>query len=127
MKTENEVSGFILDTSIKLHQDLGPGLLESIYEVVLAQRLRNAGLKVETQKPISFIFDGITFENGFKVDLLVEDLVVIELKSVEVLAPVHSKQLLTYLKLMNLHLGLLINFGAPILRNGYHRIINGYK
>ncbi len=126
-RTENEISGVILTESIKLHQELGPGLLESVYEVILTERLRKAGLKVETQKPITFVFDGMTFDNGFRVDLLVEDMVVIELKSVETLMPVHHKQLLTYLKLMHLHLGLLINFGAPMLKNGFHRIVNGYQ
>lgn len=126
-KNENEISGIILDTSIKLHQELGPGLLESVYEVILAERLRKAGLRVETQKPVTFVFDEITFDNGFRVDLLVEDTVVVELKSVESVAPVHYKQLLTYLKLMHMHLGLLINFGAPVLKNGFHRIVNGYE
>ncbi len=123
---ENVISGIILDHCIKIHKELGPGLLESVYEVVLAERLRRVGVKVELQKPVSFTFDGIIFDNGFRIDLLVEDCVVVELKSVEILAPVYSKQVLTYLKLMNLHLGLLINFGAPTLKQGFHRILNGY-
>jgi iron complex transport system substrate-binding protein len=123
---ENVISGIILDQCIKIHRDLGPGLLESVYEVVLAERLRRAEIRVESQKPVSFSFDGMVFDNGFRIDLLVEDCIVVELKSVEVLAPVHSKQVLTYLKLMNLHLGLLINFGAPTLKQGFHRILNGY-
>ena len=123
---ENVISGIILDQSIKIHKELGPGLLESVYQVVLAERLKREGLRVESQKPVSFTFDGLVFENGFRIDLLVEDCVVVELKSVEVLAPVYSKQVLTYLKLMNLHLGLLINFGAPTLKQGFHRILNGY-
>ncbi len=87
---------------MKIHQDLGPGLLESVYEIILAEKLKIAGLKVEVQKPISFTYDGIVIDNGFRVDLLVEYQVVVELKSVETLAPVHHKQLLTYLKILHL-------------------------
>lgn len=124
MREIDEITGEIVDAAVKLHQGLGPGLLESVYEAVLARALAKRGLKVECQKPVVFEYDGMRFDDGFRVDLLVEDRVVIELKSVEQLAPVHSKQLLTYLRLLNLPVGLLINFGAPTLRQGLHRVVN---
>jgi len=124
MRALDDITGEIIDVSIKLHQDLGPGLLESVYESLLSKILIRRGLTVERQKLICFEYDGIYFEDGFRVDLLVEERVVIELKSVEKLAPVHSKQLLTYLRLMNLPLGLLINFGAATLKEGLNRIVN---
>jgi iron complex transport system substrate-binding protein len=123
----DEVTGEIVDAAYKIHVGLGPGLLESVYEVVLAAELERRGLSVERQRPVSFQFDGITFDEGFRVDLLVDERVVVELKSVETLAPVHSKQLLTYLKLLDLEVGLLINFGAPTLKEGLHRIVNNYQ
>jgi iron complex transport system substrate-binding protein len=99
-------------------------LLESVYEVVLARSLERRGYKVERQKTIRFEYDGMIFEEGFRVDLFVEDRVVVELKSVEKLAPVHGKQLLTYLRLMRLPVGLLINFGGNTLKEGLHRVVN---
>jgi len=123
MKEIDDITGEIVDTALKVHQGLGPGLLESVYESVLAKALEKRGLRVERQKPISFVYDDILFDEGFRVDLLVDDRVVVELKSVEKLAPVHSKQLLTYLRLMNLPVGLL-NFGASTLKEGLHRIVN---
>jgi iron complex transport system substrate-binding protein len=110
-----------------VHVALGPGLLESVYEAILAAELRKRGLTVDRQRPVSFEFDGMTFEEGFRVDLLVDERVVVELKSVEALVPVHWKQVLTYLKLLNLEVGLLINFGAPTLKEGLHRIVNNYQ
>lgn len=124
MRTLDEVTGEIIDASIKLHQDLGPGLLESVYEVILEKVLVRSGYTVERQKPICFEYDGISFSDGFRVDLLVDGRVVVELKSVEKLAPVHSKQLLTYLRLMNLPVGLLINFGSATLKEGLQRVVN---
>jgi iron complex transport system substrate-binding protein len=124
MKEIDDITGEIVDTALKVHQGLGPGLLESVYESVLAKALEKRGLSVERQQPISFVFDDIPFDEGFRVDLLVDDRVVVELKSVEKLAPVHSKQLLTYLRLMNLPVGLLLNFGASTLKEGLHRIVN---
>jgi GxxExxY protein len=124
MKTLDEITDAIIAEAIRIHKELGPGLLESVYEVVLARALERRGLRVERQKTVVFEFDGIRFEEGFRVDLLVEDCVVIELKSVETLAPVHGKQLLTYIRLMNLSLGLLINFGASTLKEGLQRIVN---
>lgn len=120
----DEITGSIIDTSMKIHTQLGPGLLESVYEVVLAKSLAKKGLTVERQKPVSFNYDGLVFEEGFRVDLLIENRVIVELKSVEKISSVHNKQLLTYLRLMNLPVGLLINFGAATLKEGLHRIVN---
>ena len=122
----DELTGLIVDTAFHVHRELGPGLLESVYEMVLAAALQRRGLHVERQKPVAFTYGGMTFDEGFRVDLLVDERVVVELKSVEKLAPVHSKQLLTYLRLMKLPVGLLINFGAGTLKEGLHRIVNGY-
>jgi GxxExxY protein len=120
----DEITGTIVDAALKIHVGLGPGLLESVYEAVLAKSLERSGLKVERQKAITLHYDGMVFDEGFRVDLLVENTVVVELKSVEELAPVHSKQVLTYLRLMDLRIGLLINFGAPTLKEGLNRIVN---
>lgn len=120
----DDITGSIIDTSMKIHTKLGPGLLESVYEIVLAKSLMQQGVAVERQKPVTFSFEGMVFEEGFRVDLLVESQVIVELKSIEKLAPVHSKQLLTYLRLMNLPVGLLINFGAATLKEGLQRIVN---
>ena len=120
----DKITGAIIDSSIKIHRELGPGLLESVYEVVLARTLERRGHLVERQKPISFEYDGMQFTEGFRTDLLVDGVVIIEIKSVEKLAPVHSKQLLTYLRLMNLNVGLLINFGGATLKEGLHRIVS---
>ena len=122
----DDITGQIVDAAYKLHTRLGPGLLEAVYEMVLARELERRGLKVERQRAVSFEFDGLRFDDGFRVDLLVEDVVVVELKSVETLAPVHSKQVLTYLRLLNLPVGLLLNFGAATMKEGLHRIVNDY-
>jgi len=124
MRDLDEITGAIVNSAMKIHMDLGPGLLESVYEVLLARALEKQGLRVERQRDVSFVYDGVGFELGFRIDLLIEGLVVIELKSLEKLAPVHSKQLLTYLRLMNLPVGLLINFGGVTLKEGLHRIVN---
>jgi GxxExxY protein len=124
MRELDDITGAIVDTSVHIHRDLGPGLLESVYEVVLARALERRGFQVERQKPIRFEYDGMVFEEGFRTDLLIDGRVVVELKSVEKLAPVHSKQLLTYLRLMHLPVGLLINFGGATLKEGLHRIVN---
>ena len=120
----NEISGIALDEAIRLHREIGPGVLESVYEAVLAKRLDRRGLVVERQKIVPLTIDGEDFGEVFRVDLLVNKLVVVELKSVEELHPVHFKQVLTYLRLLGLPLGLLINFGGPILKQGFHRIAN---
>jgi iron complex transport system substrate-binding protein len=121
----DEITGEIVDAAFKLHTGLGPGLLESVYETVLARELERRGLQVERQKPISFDFDGLHLNDCFRVDLMVEGSVVIEIKSVESLSPVHPKQVLTYLRLLRLPVGLLINFGAPRFKDGVRRIVNG--
>ncbi len=120
----NDITGNIVDACIKLHISLGPGLLESIYEVVLVRDLERRGLKVERQKPVSFEYDGMHFTDALRVDVLVESTVVLELKSVERILPVHPKQVLTYLRLLNLPVGFLVNFGAPTMKEGLHRIVN---
>lgn len=122
---ENDVSAVVLDAAIAVHRALGPGLLESVYEVALAHVLRQRGLRVARQVPISITYEGITFDEGFRADLIVEDLVLIELKSLERVAAVHKKVVLTYLRLSGLRLGLLVNFGAPVLIEGYERLVNG--
>ena len=124
MKEIDDITGSIVDAAMKIHIELGPGLLESLYEAVLAKALQKRGYKVERQKTIRFEYDGILFEEGFRADLVIEDQVIVELKSVEKLAPVHSKQLLTYMRLMNLSVGFLINFGAATLKEGLHRVVN---
>lgn len=113
-----------VDCGFKLHQRLGPGLLESVYEAVLADSLARRGVAVERQKPVSILFDGISINEGFRADLLLEEALLIELKSVEQIAPVHGKQVLTYLRLLDLPLGLLMNFGAATFREGIKRIAN---
>ena len=122
---ENQLSKIILDAAFKVHTRTGPGLLESVYEIMLAHELRKAGLRVERQITVPIHYDELTFDEGFRADLLVEDKVIVELKSVEQLARVHSKQLLTQLRLSNRKLGLLVNFGEIHLKNGIERIVNG--
>lgn len=114
----------VIDTAYHLHRELGQGLLESVYETLLCYSLGSLGLGVERQKPISLHYRQIEIPDAFRVDLLVEGQLVIELKSAESLAPVHYKQLLTYLRVLHLPLGLLINFGAPLLKEGLRRVIN---
>ncbi len=123
--TENQISKIILDAAFKVHTRTGPGLLESVYEVTLAHELRKAGLQVERQVAIPIRYDDLTFDEGFRADLLVENKVIVELKSVEQLLKVHSKQLLTQLRLSDRRLGLLINFGEVHLKNGIERVVNG--
>lgn len=122
-----EVSAEIVDAAFHLHRDLGPGLLESVYEVILTKQLEKRGLHVERQKNVAVTYDGLMFDLGFRADLLVENVVLVELKSLENLAPVHGKQVLTYLRLLNLSLGLLINFGAATFKEGIKRIVNHHN
>ena len=124
-RTENEIAKEVVDAAFKVHTSLGPGLLESVYEAILARELSSRGLTVSRQLPIPIHYDGLTFEEGFRADLIVDDLVIVELKSVEQLAPLHKKQLLTYLSLADKRLGLLINFGAPVIKEGIVRVANG--
>ncbi len=124
MKEEDVLAKRVLDEAFRLHTELGPGLLESVYEQVLAARLRKAGLQVETQKSISIVVDDLTIPEAFRADLVIEGKLIVELKSVEEMKPVFAKQLLTYLRLSGLKLGLLLNFGAPSLKNGIERVAN---
>ena len=123
----NHLTGAAWDCAMQLHTDLGPGLLESVYEELLAAELRRMGYTVEQQKPISFKYKGTILHDAFRVDLLIESTVIIELKSVEQIMPVHCKQLLTYLRLLDLPVGLLLNFGAARLKEGTRRIINAQR
>ena len=122
MKEEDVLAKRVLDEAFRLHTELGPGLLESVYESVLAARLRKAGLQVETQKTIPIVVDDLTIPDAFRADLVVGGKLIVELKSVEEMKPVFAKQLLTYLRLSGLKLGLLLNFGAPSLKNGIERV-----
>ena len=124
MSELDEITGNIVDAAFRVHLQLGPGLLESVYEVVLARELERRGFKVIRQQVVPFEYDGMRFDEGLKVDLMVADRVVVELKSVERLAPVHRKQVLTYLRLLRLPVGFLINFGAGALKEGLHRVVN---
>jgi GxxExxY protein len=124
MRDVNELTGQIVDTAYRLHSRIGPGLLESVYETILAHALEKQGMWVERQKPVPFEWDGMRIEEACRLDLLVEGQVVVELKSTEKLIPVHQKQVLTYLRLLDLPVGLLINFGAASLKDGMQRIIN---
>ena len=125
--TENEIAKIIVDVAYHVHKRLGPGLLESVYETVLAYELKKRGLRVERQVPVAIVYDEIKFDEGFRADLIVEDKVIAELKSVENVVPVHKKQLLTYLRLTDKRLGLLINFGSELIRDGISRVVNGLK
>ena len=126
MRDIDEISGEVLNVALRLHRDLGRGLLESVYEALLAARLRASGLMVEQQKTIGAEFESIRFEAAFRADLVVEGRLPVEVKSVERLMPVHSKQLLTYLRLMKQPVGLLLNFGGATLKEGVRRIVNDY-
>ncbi len=120
----DDVTSKIIEASIQIHRDLGPGLLESVYQAVLERALTRQGLKFEAQLPVSFEYEGVRYREAFRADLLVERLVLVELKSVEALAYVHHKQVLTYLRLLNVPVGLLINFNGPTLKRGLRRIVN---
>lgn len=121
----NDISGDIVDAAIAIHRKFGPGLLESAYELVLVAELRRRGHRVESQVPISLEYEGIKVENAFRIDVLVDNQVIVELKSTESFAPVHAKQLKTYLILADRRLGLLLNFGMESMKDGIKRILNG--
>lgn len=123
---ENEITGMILDSCIQIHRELGPGLFESVYEEILAYELEKHGLIVERQRGVEVEWDGRNMGLGFRADLIVESKVIIELKSVEKLDKVHFKQLQTYLQLTGIRVGLLINFNETLLKDGFHRVVNGY-
>jgi len=122
---ENEIGTIIVDTAVYLHKKLGPGLFESVYEVILTKLLSKKGLNVQRQVSIPIEFEGECFSEGFRADLFVDGKVIIELKSVEKITPVHKKQLLTYLKLTNTKLGYILNFGEELMKKGIVRIVNG--
>ena len=122
---ENEIGAIVVDTAVYLHKKLGPGLLETVYEVVLMKLLTKKGLHVQRQVSVPIEFEGEHFDEGFRIDLFVEGKVIIELKSVEKINAAHKKQLLTYLKLTNTKLGFILNFGSELMKDGIERIING--
>jgi GxxExxY protein len=124
-RDKEELSRIVVNCAFRMHVEIGPGLLESVYEAVLEKLLLEKGIKVSRQKTIPIEVMGLSINEGFRADLIVEDILLIELKSVEKLAPVHFKQVLTYLRLLNLPLGLLINFGAATFKEGCKRIVNG--
>jgi GxxExxY protein len=121
---ENDISKILVDCCFKVHTELGPGLLESVYEEVLSYEIIKRGLNLERQKGIPVVYDNLRMEIGFRADIIVENKVIIELKSIEAIAPVHSKQLLTYLKLTGMKLGLLVNFNEALIKDGIKRIVN---
>ncbi|MHC4458276.1 MAG: GxxExxY protein [Planctomycetota bacterium] len=122
---ENSIAKQIVDAAFQVHQKLGPGLVESVYETVLGYELEKRGFSIQRQKSIPITYDKLVFEEGFRADIMVEDTVIVELKSVESIKPVHKKQLLTYLRLTDKKLGLLINFGSALIKDGIFRIVNG--
>lgn len=122
-----ELSAIVVDCGYKLHVEAGPGLLETVYEVVLAKMIEAHGIRVRRQVPVAIRLMGLQFDEGFRADLIVADVLLIELKSVENLSPVHSKQVLTYLRLLDLPLGLLLNFGAATFKEGCKRIVNRHE
>jgi GxxExxY protein len=121
----NEISAIIVDTAVNVHRALGPGLLESVHLHVMAHELRHRNLTVETEVPVPVIWHGERFEIGFRADMIVADLIVVELKSVESILPVHKKQRLTYVRLAGKKLGLLLNFGSEMMKDGIFRVVNG--
>jgi GxxExxY protein len=125
MITEEEISKIVFESALKVHKALGPGLLESAYEECLFYELKKTGLKVEKQKPLPLIYEEVNLEIGYRIDIIIENKFIVEVKSVELLNDVHLAQLLTYLKLSSCKLGLLINFNVKLLKNGVRRVING--
>ncbi len=123
--SENELARIVVDVAYQIHRRLGPGLLESAYQAIMAYELRQRGLHVETEVPIPVVWGDVQLEIGFRVDLWVERLLLVELKSIDALVPVHKKQMLTYLRLTDTRLGLLINFGAELIKEGIVRLVNG--
>ena len=127
MRDSEEISGDVLDVALRLHKQLGPGLLETVYETVLAAKLAEMGYAVARQVPVDFEFEGLRFEAAFRIDLLVEGRLLVEVKSVDQLHAAHAKQLLTYLRLTDQPVGLLINFGGATLKEGVRRLVNDYR
>jgi len=127
MRDIDDLTGDVLDVALRLYRDLGPGLLESVYVALLARRLAALGYGVLTQQPIAAEFEDLRIEAAFRADLLIDGRLLVEVKSVERLLPIHSKQLLTYLRLMKQPVGLLLNFGGETLKEGVRRIVNDYR
>ena len=125
--THNELARIVVDVALMIHRKLGPGLLESVYLVILEHELQKHGLHVEREVPVPIVWEDVQLDIGFRADLIVEGKVIVELKSVEQVAPVHKKQVLTYLRVADKRLGLLINFGAALLKDGIHRVANGLE
>lgn len=125
--THNEITEAIIGAAIEIHRCLGPGLLESVYHRVLAYELRQRGLRVDLEVPIPVVWKDVRLEIGFRADMVIEGLVIVELKSIESITPVHKKILLTYLRLADKRVGLLINFSMAVLRDGIHRVVNGFE
>ncbi len=123
--SENEIAKIIVDLCVKIHKALGPGLLESVYEAALAYELKKLGIKFASQVDIPIVYDEITMDIGFRADVIVDNQVIVELKSIEKVNPIHKKQLLTYLRLSKKKLGLLVNFNVELIKNGITRIANG--
>ena len=123
----DEITGTVVDAAISIHKEFGPGLLETVYEAVLCSELQRRGLQVKRQVPVPVRYRDLKFDEGFRADAIVEDKVILELESVEKVSVVHKKQLLTYLKLSGLKLGLLLNFGEALMRQGITRIVNGLE
>ncbi|MGT2515847.1 GxxExxY protein [Sphingomonas panni] len=126
MRNIDEISGDVVNVALRLHRDLGPGLLEIVYEAVLAAKLTEMGYAVVRQRPIDIEFEGLRFEAAFRIDLIVDERLLVEIKSVERLTAVHAKQLLTYLRLTRQPVGLLINFGGATLKEGLRRLVNNH-
>ncbi len=124
---ENEIGTTLLEAAIHIHRELGPGLLETVYEVILARELSDRGLMVQRQVPVPIVFKGIRFDEGFRADIIIENKVLLELKSVERIVPAHKKQVQTYLRLTGLKLGYLLNFGEAVLKSGITRCVNGLE
>lgn len=127
MQDIDRISGDVVDVAIAIHRQLGPGLLESVYEAILAGKLSALGYVVARQVPVEIEYDGMQFENAFRIDLLIDGRLILEIKSLERLAPVHAKQLLTYLRLMKQPVGLLLNFGGETMKEGVRRLVNNYN
>ncbi len=125
--TENEIAKQVVDVAYNVHTEFGPGLLESVYEVLMAHKLTQRGLSVTRQQAIPLVYETVRMDAGFRADLIVEGRVIVEVKSIEALAPVHKKQLLTYLRLADKRLGLLINFDVALIKDGIVRVVNGLK
>jgi GxxExxY protein len=127
MRDIDDITGDVLDVALRLHREFGPGLLESVYEALLGRRLEAMGYRVDRQRVISAELDGTVFEAACRADLLIDERLVVEVKSVDRLMPVHGKQVLTYLRLLRQPVGLLINFGGETLKEGFKRIVNVYR